>query len=79
MIHTDQTPRFGTYVIHGLTKFNHLKGKVYHLHMFCLANLPIQKMLNLLSNREHALFVLHVAAAHTQIERRDSDCTIHKD
>ncbi len=31
----DQSPRFGTHVIHGLTdKFNHLRVKVYHLHVF---------------------------------------------
>ncbi len=31
----DQSPRFGTHVIHGLTdKFNHHRVKVYHLHVF---------------------------------------------
>ncbi len=31
----DQSPRFGTHVIRGLTdKFNHHRVKVYHLHVF---------------------------------------------
>ncbi len=36
MFHTDQSPRFGTHVIRGLTdKFNHHRVKdVYHLNMF---------------------------------------------
>ncbi len=35
MILTDQSPRFGTHVIHGLTdKFNYQRVKVYHLHVF---------------------------------------------
>ncbi len=33
VIRTDQSPRFGTHVIRGLTdKFNHHRVKVYHLH-----------------------------------------------
>ncbi len=41
MIRTDQSPRFGTHVIRGLTdKFNRVK--VYHLHAlrFCAQPLP---------------------------------------
>ncbi len=34
VIRTDQSPRFGTHVIRGLTdKFNHHRVKVYHLHV----------------------------------------------
>jgi len=48
MIRTDQSPRFGTHVIPGLTdKFNHHRVKVYHLHefrdlrsVFCALPLP---------------------------------------
>ncbi len=48
MIRTDQSPRFGTHVIRGLTdKFNHHRVKVYHLHefrdlrsVFCALPLP---------------------------------------
>ncbi len=43
MIRTDQTPRFGTHVIHGLTvKLNHHRVKLYHLQAFYLASFPIQ-------------------------------------
>ncbi len=35
MIRTDQSARFGSHVIRGLTeKFNHQRVKVYHLHVF---------------------------------------------
>ncbi len=35
MIRTDQSPRFGTHVIRGLTdKFNHHRVKVSHLYVF---------------------------------------------
>ncbi len=55
MIHTDQTPQFSTHVIRWLTvKFNHHRVKVYYLHMFCLANLPIQTIVNHSSKREYA-------------------------
>jgi len=48
MIRTDQAPWFDTHhVIRGLTaKFNRNRVKVYHLDMFCLANLHINMILN---------------------------------
>ncbi len=66
MILTDQTPRFGTHVICGLTvKFNHHRVKVYYLHVFCLASLPIQTILNDSSKRE-TYALIFTAAAHTR-------------
>ncbi len=63
-IRTDQSPRFGTHVIHGLIDtFNYHRMKVYHLHafrdsrsVFCALPLP------------HTL-----KRAHAERERRDSD------
>ncbi len=65
VIRTDQTPRFGTHVIRGLTvKFNHHRVKVYNLHVFCLANLPIQTILNHSYKRERALFFFYRCRTH---------------
>ncbi len=54
----DQSPRFGTHVIHRLTvKFNHHRVKVYHLHVFCLAKVE--------SRLVHR-FLCSAAVAHTE-------------
>ncbi len=44
LIRTDQTPRFGTHVIHGLTvKLNHHRVKLYHLQVFVLPVFPLKQ------------------------------------
>ncbi len=85
VIRTVQSPRFGTRVICELTvKFNHHIVKVYQLHVFCLANWPIQTISDHSDEVESGLahrFLCSAAAARTrrerererERERRDSD------
>ncbi len=71
VIHRDQSPLFGTHVIHGLTdKFNHHRVKVYNLHLFrdsrsvfCTQPLP------------HTLKHAHAERVRER-ERCDSDTTV---
>lgn len=72
-------PQFGTYTNHRSTgKFNHHRVKVYCLHVFCVANLLIQTILNHSSKREHTLGFLplpHTSETST-ITQTDSSFTL---